>query len=54
MHCLIKAFVRLKDTIPFERIVSYVARQTVGLFKKVSFEYVIILKYILKWMKWHK
>jgi len=51
MHCLLKAFLGLKNTIPFERIVCYVARQTVGLFKKLSFEYVTALKYTLKWMK---
>lgn len=47
MHCLLKSFLGFKNTIPFERIVCYVAQQTVGLFKKVSFEYVIIFKYIM-------
>lgn len=32
-HCLLKAFLRLKNTIPLEGIVCCVAPQTVGLLK---------------------
>lgn len=54
MHCLLlNAFLGLKNAIPYERMVCYVARQIVGLSKKVKFECVIILKYILKRMEWH-